>query len=90
MPYQNPVGPGIAAAGIGGVAWLSNSTMLMLLFVLLAAFTVVNMLGAITFRVLPAGITERPRAAMRRMFGKHDRVIGSRTVKRYDFRRRQR
>lgn len=81
--YQNPAGPGVASAGVGGLAFMLDSPLLWALFVALALFTLMNAFGAVVFRVLPAGLTERPRAALLHLLGRDQ---SPRTqAKRYDF-----
>ena len=87
--YQNPVGPGAAAAGIGGLAWMDGNVLLWALFAALAAFTLLNAFGATLFRILPAGVTERPRAWLARTFG-GEASTGRRKVREYNFRKRER
>lgn len=87
--YQNPIGPGAAAAGIGGLAWADGNVWLWAFFIALAAFTLLNAFGATLFRVLPAGVTERPRAWLVRTFG-DNAPTGRRTVREYNFRKRGR
>lgn len=81
--YNNPIGPGAAGAGLGGMLLTSPGFGWWLVFGALAAFALVNALSATVFRVLPAGLTERPRAWCLRLLGHQP---GGRTsVKRYDF-----
>ncbi|MDE9364404.1 hypothetical protein PZ938_02195 [Luteipulveratus sp. YIM 133132] len=62
--YHNPLGPP-AATGLGAGAGLFAFTPMGVLWVLLAAFAVAGAVGAL-MRILPASLTEVPRAALRR------------------------
>jgi hypothetical protein len=62
--YHNPIGPP-AATGLGATAGLFAFTPLGILWTLLAAFAVAGAVGAL-MRVAPAGLTEGPRAMLRR------------------------
>lgn len=81
--YNNPIGPGAASAGLGGMALFADSPLLWALFAALALFTIVNALGALLFRVFPAELTERPRAALLRLVGRG--AAGRATAPVYDF-----
>ncbi len=66
--YTNPLGPGSAAAGLGlgdGAAYGFGLTWL---FIALAVFTLIGA-GWALMRVLPAGLTEKPRSFFAARFG---------------------
>lgn len=72
--YNNPIGPGSAAAGLGlgaAGAYLFGLPMWVwaVVFTSLAAFTLVGA-GWALLRILPAGLTERPRAFVVKRFGR--------------------
>lgn len=81
--YNNPAGPVAASAGLGGGGLALMSGSWTLLFVFIGAFWA-------AMRFLPAGVTERPRALVERVFAPRNAVAGRRTVKRYDFSAKQR
>lgn len=87
--YNNPAGPVAASAGLGGGGLALMSGSWTLLFVFIGAFALIGAIWA-AMRFLPAGVTERPRALVERVFAPRNAVAGRRTVKRYDFSAKQR
>ena len=70
--YNNPIGPGSAAAGLGlGTAGVFALGLPMWVFALLALFTLIGATWAL-LRILPAGLTERPRAFVVKRFGRSE------------------
>jgi hypothetical protein len=68
--YNNPIGPGSAAAGLGlGTAGAFMFGLPMWVFALLALFTLIGA-GWALLRILPAGLTERPRAFVAKRLGR--------------------